>query len=77
MKFFVTFEGIEGCGKSTQSKLLNDYLRSAGYKVLLTREPGGPIISEKIREILLSNEHWKMLPETELSMILLDGITLL
>ncbi len=66
MKFFVTFEGIEGCGKSTQSKLLDDYLRSAGYKVLLTREPGGPIISEKIREILLSNEHWKMLPETEL-----------
>jgi len=66
MRYFITFEGIEGCGKSTQSKLLSDYLNSAGYDVLMTREPGGPPISEKIRDILLANEHHKMLPETEL-----------
>ncbi len=63
---FVTFEGIEGCGKSTQSKLLRDYLESNGLDVLLTREPGGPRISEKIRQLLLDPENTEMLPETEL-----------
>jgi dTMP kinase len=50
---FITFEGGEGCGKSTQSKLLKKYLESKGYKVILTLEPGGTKIGEKIRKALL------------------------
>ena len=50
---FITFEGPEGSGKSTHSRLLCDFLRKKGYKVLYTREPGGTYISEKIRKILL------------------------
>ncbi len=56
---FITFEGSEGCGKSTQSKLLSAYLESKGYSVVYLREPGGTKISEKIREILLdAKNHW-------------------
>ncbi|MCD4818886.1 MAG: dTMP kinase [Candidatus Cloacimonetes bacterium] len=65
-KMFITFEGIEGCGKSTQAKLLKKYLIEKGHKVLLTREPGGPQISEKIRELLLDPFNKEMLPETEM-----------
>ncbi len=50
---FITFEGSEGCGKSTQSKLLYRYLKANGYDVVYLREPGGTKISEKIRKILL------------------------
>jgi dTMP kinase len=50
---FITFEGSEGCGKSTQSQLLFRYLKAKGKKVIYLREPGGVILSEKIREILL------------------------
>jgi dTMP kinase len=50
---FITFEGSEGCGKSTQSKLLYGYLKRKGYNVIYLREPGGTRISEKIRNILL------------------------
>lgn len=63
---FITFEGIEGCGKSTQALLLTTALREKGYEVLLTREPGGPAISEAIRKILLNTENFEMLPETEM-----------
>lgn len=63
---FITFEGTEGCGKTTQAELLADYFRQMGRQVLLTREPGGPKISEAIRQILLSKENFEMLPETEL-----------
>ena len=62
---FITFEGIEGCGKSTQSKLLTEYLKKRGLEVLSTREPGGPKISEEIREILLSNANDEMNARTE------------
>ncbi len=62
---FITFEGIEGCGKSTQAKLLAEHLRNQGKVVFLTREPGGPKISEEIRGILLSTKNNEMLPETE------------
>ena len=51
---FITFEGADGCGKSTQMKLLADYLKNQGYEVVLTREPGGKGLGEKIREILLN-----------------------
>lgn len=50
---FITFEGPEGSGKTTHSKLLCDFLRKKGFEVLHTREPGGTPISEKIRKILL------------------------
>ncbi len=52
---FITFEGGEGCGKSTQVKLLQSYLCSKGIDVLLTREPGGTPLAEKVRD-LLKNE---------------------
>ena len=63
---FITFEGIEGCGKSTQAKLLGQYFTDLGYSVLQTREPGGPKISEGIRQVLLSTDNIEMLPETEM-----------
>lgn len=62
---FVTFEGIEGCGKSTQAALLKDYLQQKNIPVFLTREPGGPKIAEAIRAILLSNDNTEMLDRTE------------
>ena len=51
---FITFEGIDGCGKTTQINLLKDYLENNGYKVILTREPGAKGLGEKLREILLN-----------------------
>jgi len=65
-RIFITFEGIEGCGKSTQSRLLKEFLEKENVPVMHTREPGGPKISESIRQILLSNENAEMVPETEL-----------
>ena len=51
---FITFEGADGCGKTTQIKLLAEYLKNKGYEVVLTREPGGKGLGEKVREILLN-----------------------
>ncbi|MCQ2744173.1 MAG: dTMP kinase [bacterium] len=51
---FITFEGVDGCGKTTQIKLLDNYLRQNGYKTLLTREPGAIGLGEKLRDILLN-----------------------
>ena len=53
---FITFEGSEGCGKSTQSEMLFGYLKAKGLKVIYLREPGGVKLSEKIREILLDTK---------------------
>jgi len=53
---FITFEGGEGCGKSTHSKMLEKYLKGKGYNVLLTREPGGTKLGKNIRDILLSEK---------------------
>ena len=51
---FITFEGADGCGKTTQMELLAEYLKNNGKNVLLTREPGGKGLGEKVREILLN-----------------------
>ena len=63
--YFITFEGGDGSGKSTQIELLKDYLTDKGYNVILTREPGGTPISEKIRNIILDNENAEMCDMTE------------
>jgi len=63
---FITFEGSEGCGKSTQSKLLYLFLKNKGYKVIYLREPGTTQISEKIRKILLDSQNASMSPGCEL-----------
>ncbi|HWQ80873.1 MAG TPA: dTMP kinase [Ignavibacteria bacterium] len=62
---FITFEGIDLSGKSTQAKLLYNYLKKRGRKVILVREPGGTKISEKIRDILLDKNHSGMFSLTE------------
>ncbi|MDD5089561.1 MAG: dTMP kinase [Candidatus Wallbacteria bacterium] len=64
--FFVSFEGPEGSGKSTQISRLKMYFEQAGYCVVVTREPGGTRISEKIRDLLLDPSCSEMLPGTEL-----------
>ncbi|MGC8867583.1 MAG: dTMP kinase [Elusimicrobiales bacterium] len=51
--FFIVFEGPDKSGKTTQAKLLEEYLKRNGYKAILTREPGGTSISEKIRDLIL------------------------
>jgi dTMP kinase len=62
---FITFEGSEGCGKSTQSKLLLEHLKSKGLPAKLIREPGGVAISEKVRAILLDKSNTAMNKECE------------
>ena len=62
---FITFEGGEGGGKTTAIKAVTKLLKDAGYKVVLTREPGGPRISEDIRNIILDKANTKMDKRTE------------
>ncbi len=65
MSLFVSFEGGEGCGKSTILKRLSGRLESEGYPILLTREPGGTPIAEQIRGIILDKANTDMDPRTE------------
>ncbi len=69
---FIVFEGGDKSGKTTQIKLLKEYLENKGHLVLLTREPGGTnsIIAEKIRDIILDKEHIEMQARTELLLFL-------
>ncbi len=62
---FITFEGCDGCGKSTQLKMLSDYLTGQKVPHIFTREPGGGQISEQIRAILLSGKNMEMTDECE------------
>ena len=66
MGLFITFEGIEGCGKSTQVRLLTQHLATLGHDILATREPGGCPIADKIRAILLDAANKEMTSDTEL-----------
>ncbi|MCE1187603.1 MAG: dTMP kinase [Ignavibacteria bacterium] len=63
---FISFEGIDFCGKSTQVRKLREYFESLGKKVIIIREPGGTPISEKIRDILLDKKNSGMMNETEI-----------
>lgn len=65
MGVFITFEGPEGSGKSTQARLLYERLQALGYPTILTREPGGTRIGEMIRRILVDLRHTEMAPNTE------------
>lgn len=65
MKLFITFEGGEGSGKSTQIQLLTDHLRRQGYTVVATREPGGTRIGDQIRRLLLDSDLSEMDSRTE------------
>lgn len=62
---FITFEGIDFCGKSTQVELLKNFLVKKGREVIVIREPGGTEISERIRDILLDRKNSEMKMETE------------
>ncbi len=66
MGCFITFEGIEGCGKTTQLRLLAENLRERGHRVAVTREPGGCPIADRVRDILLDAKNSAMTPLTEL-----------
>lgn len=67
---FISFEGVEGCGKSTQARALVGRLERVGIPVVFSREPGGTPLGERFREILLDTEHAGMRPETELFLYL-------
>ncbi|MFP4070646.1 MAG: dTMP kinase [Desulfovibrionales bacterium] len=69
---FITFEGIEGCGKSTQCTLLKEILENQGRKVLLTREPGGSRLGQVLRTILLDIANQDLTGEAELFLYLAD-----
>jgi len=65
LSLFITFEGPDGSGKTTQARMLAEYLQSRGLPVLHTREPGGTPISEQIREVILSTRNQSIRDETE------------
>jgi dTMP kinase len=69
---FITFEGGDGSGKSTQLRLLADYLSARGRQVVCTREPGGTNLGKMIRRVLLEAGDEKISPETELFLYLAD-----
>lgn len=71
MSLFITFEGADGCGKTTQIELLNKYLQENGFKTLVTREPGAKGLGVKLREILL-NYNGEVSPNCESFLFLAD-----
>lgn len=66
MSLFITLEGPDGGGKSTQARLLAEHLRGLGHEVLQTREPGGTPIGDQIRRVLMDLENTPMHPRTEI-----------
>ncbi len=69
---FITLEGGEGSGKTTQGKQLVHHLEKMGYPVVWTKEPGGTDIGRSLREVVMSNLHQDMVPETELLIYMAD-----
>jgi len=68
----ITFEGIEGCGKSTQARSLYEWLKSQGYDCIFTKEPGGTSITQKIRDILLDKKNRDLSEWAEFFLYLAD-----
>ena len=66
--FFITFEGLDGCGKSTQSERLAELLRTEGYEVILKREPGGTALGERVRSIVLDSSTSGLSAQAELAL---------
>jgi dTMP kinase len=66
---FITFEGLDGTGKSTQMRKLAAVLRAAGYKVVETREPGGTATGEKVRRVLLDSATQGLSPQAEMALM--------
>lgn len=62
---FITFEGIDGCGKTTQARMLLEHVKNEGGNAVLVREPGGTKISEEVRQVLLSTERSELTNRTE------------
>lgn len=71
---FITFEGIDGCGKTTQAQLLARRLDRAGISLLETREPGGTAVGRELRELLLNPEYGALTPDAELLLFLADRV---
>lgn len=69
---FITLEGGEGSGKSTQLQLIKNYLQDLGYQVIITYEPGDTEVGNKIRQILLDPKYDKLVPKAELMLYLAD-----
>jgi dTMP kinase len=69
---FITLEGIEGSGKTTQMRQLSAYLENRGHSCVLTREPGGTVLGEKIRAILLDPASIELVPTAELLLYMAD-----
>ena len=71
---FITFEGIDGCGKTSQIQLAQAYLKQKGFRVINTMEPGGTEIGVQIREILLNQKNHRLVQESEMLLYLADRI---
>ena len=67
---FITLEGPEGSGKTSQMPILAEFLRNAGYEVVLTREPGGTPVGDQIREVLMNLKNVSIVPRTEILLFL-------
>ena len=67
---FITLEGPEGSGKSSQMPALAEFLQTAGYEVVLTREPGGTVVGDQIRDVLMKMENVAIVPRTEILLFL-------
>ena len=67
---FITLEGPEGSGKTSQLPALAEYLRKEGYEVVVTREPGGTTVGDQIRDVLMNLENVSILPRTEILLFL-------
>jgi dTMP kinase len=67
---FITLEGPEGSGKTSQLPALAEYLRASGYDVVVTREPGGTPVGDQIREILMNLQNVSIIPRTEILLFL-------
>ena len=69
---FITLEGIDGSGKTTQIKLLYEYLKQKKGRVVLTREPGGTRVGELVRSLILGEDYAELEPQAELFLLLAD-----